>query len=180
VLAGLVTGERPAAVQLVGVVLVIAGVVGIARATSGEATEQARDPRRGVVLALIASVALGAYYLCARGGATHGTPLWFASIGQISAGIPLLALTLVRIRTRLPGRDVGLLAAIAAINAAGWLLSTLALRGGLLSVVSVLIALYPAITVLLAAIVLRERLSRAQLAGALVIFSGVALIAAFG
>jgi drug/metabolite transporter (DMT)-like permease len=180
VVAGLVTGERPAAVQLAGVGLVIAGVITIARATSGEATEQARDPRRGIVLAIIASVALGCYYLCARGGATHGTPLWFASIGQISAAIPLLILTAVRRRGRLPRSDVGLLAVIAAINAAGWLLSTLALRGGLLSVVSVLIALYPAITVMLAAIVLRERLSRPQIAGAVVTFAGVALIAAGG
>jgi len=53
-----------------------------------------------------------------------------------------------------------------------------ALRHGLLSVVSVLIALYPALTVLFARIFLSERLSRLQKAGAVIVFAGVGLIAA--
>jgi drug/metabolite transporter (DMT)-like permease len=180
VITGLVTGERPGVAQLTGVVLVIGGVIAIARATSGEATGQARDPRKGVLLAIVAAVALGAYYLCARQGATNGTPLWFVAIGQLSAAVPLLALTLVQRHERLPRADAGKLAAIGGVNGAGWLLSTLALRGGLLSVVSVLTALYPAITVILAAVLLHERLSPVQLLGAGITFAGVGLIAAGG
>ena len=51
-------------------------------------------------------------------------------------------------------------------NGAGWILSVNALKEGLLSVVSVLIALYPALTVLFARIFLSERLSRLQKTGA--------------
>lgn len=180
VLVGLITGERPGAAQLSGVVLVICGVVAIARATSDHAAGQARDPRKGVILAIIAAIALGGYYLCARQGATSGSPLWFVALGQLLAAAPLLVLTLAQRHERLSRADGGRLAAIGVVNGAGWLFSTLALRGGLLSVVSVLIALYPAITVLLAAVLLRERLSPSQLAGAGVTFAGVALIAAGG
>ncbi len=54
-----------------------------------------------------------------------------------------------------------------------------ALREGLLSVVSVLIALYPALTVLFARIFLaRAAVARCRSAGAGIVFVGVALIAA--
>ncbi len=49
----------------------------------------------------------------------------------------------------------------------------LATGRGLLSVVGVLAALYPAVTVLLARAVLRERLPRARDAGVLVTLAGV-------
>jgi drug/metabolite transporter (DMT)-like permease len=53
------------------------------------------------------------------------------------------------------------------------LLFVLATGRGLLSVVGVLAALYPAVTVLLARAVLRERLPRARDAGVLVTLAGV-------
>jgi drug/metabolite transporter (DMT)-like permease len=54
----------------------------------------------------------------------------------------------------------------------------LATGRGLLSVVDVLGALYPAMTVLLARVVLHERLTRAQDAGVLVTLAGVVALAA--
>jgi drug/metabolite transporter (DMT)-like permease len=51
------------------------------------------------------------------------------------------------------------------LDAAANALMLLALREGALSIVSALTALYPAGTILLAAIVLRERVARVQWAG---------------
>jgi drug/metabolite transporter (DMT)-like permease len=54
----------------------------------------------------------------------------------------------------------------------------LATGRGLLSVVGVLAALYPAVTVLLARVLLHERLTRTQDAGVLVTLAGVVALAA--
>jgi drug/metabolite transporter (DMT)-like permease len=56
----------------------------------------------------------------------------------------------------------------------------IALRGGLLSLVAVLVALYPAATLVLARIVLGERMARSQQAGLAVAAVSVALIATSG
>ena len=50
--------------------------------------------------------------------------------------------------------------------------------GGLVSLTSVLASLYPIVTVLLAAVVLRERVARAQGAGVVLTLAGVVLISA--
>jgi drug/metabolite transporter (DMT)-like permease len=54
----------------------------------------------------------------------------------------------------------------------------LATRRGLLALVAVISALYPASTVLLARVILHERLARLQVAGLVVAGAGVVLIAA--
>ena len=58
------------------------------------------------------------------------------------------------------------------------MLFALASTRGLVSVVSVLTSLYPVVTVALAALLLRERLGRVQLAGAAAVLAGAALLAA--
>jgi drug/metabolite transporter (DMT)-like permease len=54
----------------------------------------------------------------------------------------------------------------------------LALRASLLSLAGVLISLYPAATVVLAMVVLRERVTRPQWVGLLLVGASVAMIAA--
>ena len=105
--------------------------------------------------------------------------------------------TLVRLLTPVAGRAVALVATLAvgvslamprrvliAVVAVGVcdvganVLFALASTRGLVSVVSVLTSLYPAVTVALAAILLHERLGRVQLAGAAAVLAGAALLAA--
>jgi drug/metabolite transporter (DMT)-like permease len=177
VLWGLIQGERPSVGQLFGCAFAVLGVVVIARAVADQSTAPAENAKLALILAIAAAFTLGAYYVVAREASDAG-PLWFTALGQIFAATPLVLLALAR-RTPVPGRrESRALLGIAMFNGAGWILSVHALREGLLSVVSVLIALYPALTVLFARIFLSERLSRLQLAGAGIVFVGVALIAA--
>jgi uncharacterized membrane protein len=177
VIWGLAQGERPSAGQLLGVALAIGGVVVIARASADEATTPATNARLALILAIASAFTLGFYYVIA-GEATDAGPLWFAALGQIFAATPLVLLALLRRAPVPPRREFRALVGIAMANGAGWLLSVSALKHGLLSVVSVLIALYPALTVLFARIFLSERLSRLQKTGAVIVFAGVGLIAA--
>jgi drug/metabolite transporter (DMT)-like permease len=176
VVAGLAGGERPSIVAATGVALVIAGVVAMVRVPSSGATS-APAPGRAVKLSVIASIALGLYYVVGREGGAD-TPLWYAGLGQLFAAVPLLAITLVRRGVRPGRRHLTAIVALGAANGAGWVCSVLALRHGLLSLVSVLVALYPALTVLLALVFAGERLTRLQYAAAGTILGGVGLVAA--
>lgn len=178
VIAGLVKGERPTAGQIAGVLLVIAGVIAMAR-FSGASDGRAREPRLAMILAITSMASLGMYYVVAD-EVHDGRHLWFAAIGQLAAALPLFAgIALGRVaappRSMLPS-----LVLVGAINGAGWVFSILAIDRGLLAIVSVLIALYPAVTVMLATVVLREPLSRAQTVSGMVIFLGVIAIVALG
>jgi len=62
-------------------------------------------------------------------------------------------------------------------NGANLLFAIASSTGQLLSVLAVLAALYPVSTVLLARIVLHERLARVQVAGVVLAFVGIALLA---
>jgi drug/metabolite transporter (DMT)-like permease len=64
---------------------------------------------------------------------------------------------------------------VGVIGAAGNGLFGLAAERGFLSIVSVLVALYPVTTILLAHLVLRERLTAIQRTGVLVALGGVSL-----
>jgi drug/metabolite transporter (DMT)-like permease len=78
-----------------------------------------------------------------------------------------------------PSRRAALpLAAVGLSDAGATLLYGAASTRGLLSVVSVLSALYPIVIVVLGRVVLTERVARGQLAGVAVALAGVALISA--
>jgi drug/metabolite transporter (DMT)-like permease len=67
---------------------------------------------------------------------------------------------------------------IGLLDAAGNALFALATTESLLSVAAVLAQLYPVVTVILARVILGERISRPQQAGVVAAFAGIALITA--
>lgn len=162
VLAGLGLGERPPAQALAGVVLAAAAVVLVSR--GGTPVLAARDTR-GVRLALGAGLAIGAFYVV-LGRAPPSAGLW-PLVAARAVATALLA-TLVAVRGRPPtptGPALATIAACGLLDALANLLYVLAVRGGLLSVVAPLASLYPAATVLLARVVLGERVRAIQMAG---------------
>jgi drug/metabolite transporter (DMT)-like permease len=175
VAAGLLRGERPAAIQLVGVVLAIAGVI---LASRHRDETGARIHPRAVTLALVAALTLGLLIVLLDDAGTR-SPAWTVLMVRVAA----LCLLSVPILVRRPSfaMDRGRLTTLAAVgvldNGAN-LLFVLAAQRGLLSLIAVLASLYPVSTVLLARGVLHERLSRVQVAGVVMALTGVALIAA--
>jgi drug/metabolite transporter (DMT)-like permease len=84
------------------------------------------------------------------------------------------------VRPKLPTAPaaLGAIAAVGIFDLLANLLFVLAAGRGLLSVVGVLGSLYPAVTVVLARVVLHERLTPTQNAGVLVTLAGVVALAA--
>jgi len=179
VLVGLFSGERPAALQVAGMVLACCGVVLAARAAPTTDAEARRTGRTAVALALVAAIGFGSFFAGIDRAEQTADVAWVLLAARVADMVVLLAAAAV-VRPRIP-TAAGALAAVAAVGFFDLLanfLFVIATGRGLLSVVGVLSSLYPAVTVLLARFILHERLSRAQGAGVIITLTGVVALAA--
>jgi drug/metabolite transporter (DMT)-like permease len=174
VVVGFATGAVPGTVGVLGLVVTFAGVVLAARepARDGE-----RSGPRGPLLALVAALGFGLYYLCSEDAAEESVA-YLLLLGRLAA-LPLIAVAVAvqRAVAPVPPRLVVAILAVGALDLAATGLYGLAATEGLLAVVAVIASLYPVATVLLARAVLGERLAVSQQAGVALAFSGVALLA---
>jgi drug/metabolite transporter (DMT)-like permease len=178
---GLGQGDRPAPVQLVGVVLAVAGVVlasGPEIRGAGEGT--ARGGTRALGLALASAVGFGLVLWLIAKGAHYSVAMTLLTQRSASVTAVVLAMLFFRRGPGLSVRDVPQLAVVGAADAAANALYALATRSGLLSLVAVLGSLYPVATVLLARFAHGERLRAVQNVGVVAAMGGVLMIAAGG
>ena len=176
VLAGLLLGERPTALALAGIILALPAIVGVSASAAQEHTRSFA----GVAAGLVAGACF-ALLLVGLDQAGSGSGLWPVAAAQVAELVVALAVAAVTGNLRWPGTRAGGLAAVTgATGAAGTILYFLATHQGLLAVTAVLTSLYPAVTIVLARIVLGERLTRLRLAGLALAAGCVALIAAGG
>jgi drug/metabolite transporter (DMT)-like permease len=176
VVGGIVLGERPSALALVGVLLAVAAIL-LVSAEGGRLPTAALLRGRGVGGALLAGAGFGLLFVLLSRAAPD-TGFWPLAGARV-ASIGLLAIVgLATRRSLLARRAAPALVVVSGVgDMAANLLFVLASRIGLLSIVGVLLALYPAGTVLLALAVLRERLHAVQVVGLAVAGTGVVLIA---
>jgi drug/metabolite transporter (DMT)-like permease len=179
VIVGLAEGERPSALQVAGMALAVAGVMLAGREASEPGSEAARAGRTAVVLALLAAVGFGTFFVGIDRAEESGDVAWVLLAARTPAWLLLLAVCALR-RPPLPSSPaaLGALVAVGFFDLLANVLFVLAVGRGLLSVVGVLGALYPAVTVVLARVVLHERLTPAQDAGVLLTLAGVVALAA--
>jgi drug/metabolite transporter (DMT)-like permease len=176
VIAGLIRGEVPHLIQALGMVAAVGGGVLV----SLEKNTAAKKKRlaAGIVPALGAALGFGVFYVVMDlAGAVD--PLWAALVSRLSFFLILLPAVFykrpsLKVKTiHLPAVfAIGILDAIAAFS------YTTATTKGMLSLVSVLSALYPAVSVILAALILKERLRGSQFLGVVLAIAGIALISA--
>ncbi len=152
----------------------VAGVlIGMEPAEAAEPTPSASG--RGIVTAVGAGLGIGIALVLLDRADPATASLCTVAANRLTASVTVLIVALLLAAPLAPARDVRPLALVAGFaDAAANCLYFLALRTGLLSVVGVLTALYPAGTVLLARVVLKERLHPPQIAG--LALAGVALM----
>jgi drug/metabolite transporter (DMT)-like permease len=174
VAVGLARGERPAAIQLAGIVLVLVGVVLVSREPGPAGSRLAA----GVGLAVVAALGFGLYFLLIDAASEDGAA-WAVCLarGTATVGAGAVALALGALRD-VRARDLPLLAVIGVFDVGANALLAVALNEGLVSLVAVLASLYPVVTVVLARVVLSERVARPQAVGIGGALGGVALISA--
>ncbi len=178
VLTGAVTGERPAALQNLGIAVALGGVVLVSLAPSGGSARTGLAAGAGLGLTAAACFGL---FLVLFDRAAEDDPYWATLVLRIGS-VSLMLLALLVIRPSKPfafgAATLALLMAIGLLDVAGNAFFAVASTKGLVGVVAVLSSLYPVGTVALARIVLGERLTTLQATGVLCAFAGVALIAA--
>jgi drug/metabolite transporter (DMT)-like permease len=173
---GMLGGERPGGLQVAGVVAALAGVALVSR----EPSEPGAPPARaaGVGLALAAAVGFGLYFVLMDAAADESAT-WAVLVARATASmLGIAAVALLRLPLRVPRALVPMVLVIGLLDVSANVLFGLATSRGLLSVVSVLASLYPVVTVALAWVVLHERTSGVQRAGAAAALAGAALITA--
>ncbi|MGI8731314.1 MAG: EamA family transporter [Solirubrobacteraceae bacterium] len=185
VIVGLAGGDRPGALRSVGLAAAVIGVVLASRENGGDASGLAAQ-RQSIVLALAAGLGFGMYFVLSE-IASRDDVAWALLLSRAS-GTPLVVgfalFTLWRAAGgggrghRLGAREVAALAGIGLLDLGANLLFNVATTIGELSTVAVASSLYPVSTVLLAALVLGERVRGTQRTGVLVTLGGVLLIAA--
>jgi drug/metabolite transporter (DMT)-like permease len=176
VAVGLISGERPAAFQAAGIALALAGVVFASREAPAEGGS--RRMAAGAGLALLSSLGFGGFFV-AMDAASEPDLLWASFFNRAtSLGILLAAALALRPRVAVGVVDARALVAIGAMDISANALFGAASTEGLVSLVAVLASLYPVVTILLARVVLRERVRPVQRAGVAAVLVGVALISA--
>jgi drug/metabolite transporter (DMT)-like permease len=160
-------GERPAAIAWAGIVVALPAIWLVSK--EEDAVDGASDgpEARGVGLldGVLAGVGFGLLF-AALGQVPDSAGYWPLVANQVTSVLSLALVAVVvggdvvpRRRAEIWGLVPGFLATLAV------LFFILATHEGLLSLAAVITSLYPAFTVLLAIVVLRERVHRAQALG---------------
>lgn len=175
--AGLVLGERPGLIAGVGVVLALVAVVLVSREASDKDVTPHRFTAKVAWLTVGSGVAFGLNFVLIDQAPVEAK-LWPLVFARMSATTLVFVIAAVSHNLRPPtGTPLKLAILAAFLDVGANIAMLLALQASLLSLAGVLMSLYPAATVLLAIVVLRERVTRWQGLGMVLAVVAVAMIA---
>jgi drug/metabolite transporter (DMT)-like permease len=142
---------------------------------------------RGIVFAFIAGAGIGTILIVLKFSPADSGLASIITMRAVSAVLLNLVLIANWLRLRrsntskrknaIPARLWWAVIAAGLFDSSANIFFTLALRSGSLSVVSVLTALYPLGTILLARLILKERIAKTQMLGVLLALAGCAILA---
>jgi drug/metabolite transporter (DMT)-like permease len=175
---GLALGERPGLIAAVGIVVALVAVVLVSREASDEDVRVHRFTKTVAWLTVGAGLGFGLNFVLID-QAPPAAGLWPLVFARVAATVLVVAIAVVTRQLKPPSGVPLKLALLAGVLDTGANVAMLlALQASLLSLSGVLMSLYPAATVLLAIVVLRERVTRWQALGMVLALGAVGMIAA--
>lgn len=168
-------GTYPAALQWLGIVLVLAGIATLSREPASERGGQLAS---GVGLALVAAFGFGLFVVGLDAGADESAEWAVVAARATSVAIALLVALVLSISLRPARGTLPLVVAVGVGDTLANVLVAIASTRGSVGIVAVLSAMYPIVTVLLARLVLDERLTAPKRVGGVVAIGGAVLVAA--
>ncbi|MFZ2176022.1 MAG: DMT family transporter [Rhodococcus sp. (in: high G+C Gram-positive bacteria)] len=182
VLVGIALGERPGLIAFAGIAVALIAVVLVSRespdAAAGEVAggRVLRFTRNVAVLTVGSGIAFALAFVALHRIGDEGG-LWPLAISRLAATMVVWAVAVAAGRFVLPhGEPLKLAVYVGFLDVLANAAMMYAFQGGMLSLVSVIGSLYPAATVLLAMVMLGERVSRVQQAGMLLALAAVGMI----
>ena len=174
VAVGVLTGERPSALVWVGILLALPGIWLVAR----EPTTGPGPLGAGFTDGVLAGLGFGSLF-AALAQIPEDAGLVPLALNQVVAGMTIVVVA-VALRSPWLPRDPRALGGVAsgALGALATGAFLVATHSGYLTVTAVIASLYPAVTVMLAASLLREHVHRAQALGLGLCTVAVSLVAA--
>ena len=182
VMVAVLLGERPVPLAVAGIVLGIGSIILVSQQKRTEAHASGKHGRlpRGVGSALASGVAIGFFFL-SLARTTSDAGMWPLLVARLVSVVLFAGVAFAsRSSFRMPAGVAGLVVVAGTIDMLANALYVLAARQGPLSIVVTLSSLYPASTVLLARLILRERLSNLQVTGVVCALAAVVLIVSGG
>ena len=173
VAVALLGGEIPTALQTLGIIAAIGGIL----LASGPELSGA-ESMRPLLLALVAMLCFGGMFVTMAHGSAVDPLMTMTGMRVVTVGIFAVIAVVARSLGSPTKADVLPLVGIGVFDALANVLFGFATTMGFLATTSVLASLYPVVTAVLAAIVLRERLRAVQYVGVGVAMLGVVLISA--
>jgi drug/metabolite transporter (DMT)-like permease len=171
---GLIIGERPHAGAYAGILLALISVALISSSSTENVSGDPEPKKSGYPEAFAAGLGFGLLYVLL---AQTSRGMWPLVAARVTSVVLIGSIALATRQVALPRKGMGVLAASGVFDMGGNVFYLLALRHTLVAIAAVITSLYPASTVLLARVVLRERLTRLQWVGVACAAAGVALIA---
>jgi drug/metabolite transporter (DMT)-like permease len=207
VLAGLLFGERPGALALAGIALALPAIAAVSVSAGPVSTDLAGEtgnpaapvsehgatysvgtPTRsalgrhvaGVVAGLVSGAGFGLFFI-GLNRAGSGADLWPLAAAELGAVVTVVCVAAVTGQLGLPSAGTRWFSVLSGITAAaGTLAYFLAAHRGLLAVTAVIASLYPSGTIVLARVLLAERLTAVRTIGLCLAAASVAFIAVAG
>ncbi|NTY61814.1 DMT family transporter [Mycolicibacterium sphagni] len=173
---GLASGERPGLIAGIGTVLALVAVVLVSREATDEDVRPHRFTATVAWLTIGSGLAFGLNFVLIHQAPVdaHLWPLFFA---RVSATAIVLIVAAFTGNFRAPrGLPLTMALTAAVLDTGANVAMLLALQASMLSLASVLMSLYPSATVLLAIVVLRERVTRWQVLGMVLALAAVGMI----
>ena len=164
------TQGLPTLLQVGGFVLALFAIGLVSR------PERTKGRPKGIGLALLAGCGFGCFFVLI-GRVNPSATFWPLAVARLTSVLVLLLMIGMRRQKVLPKKTVTLLVILAGVlDALGNAFFVLAAHAGRLDVAAILSSLYPAATVILAALVLRERMTRIQTLGILLALIAIPMI----
>jgi len=176
ILFDLIMGNWLSLMQTIGIIFVLISII-LLRGKTAEANFK-KPKASGIGFGFLAALAIGILYIL-MDAASNSDPYWASMVERTTMTALLVAgFAIKKPAYKIQKSDLPVLAVIGVLNSLSVVAFAVATTMGMISIVSVVVSLYPIVPIFLAAVLLHERLTRNQTIGVVLALSGIIMVSA--